>query len=102
VADITESEHLLHGDETEAYADAGYTGVAKRPEFQGSDVVWHVAEKRGKLKTMEEGPRKTLTAQRERVKAQVRAKIELLDADRENRSFLRPNLVGLQLVAASR
>jgi IS5 family transposase len=76
VADITESEHLLHGDETEAYADAGYTGVAKRPEFQGSDVVWHVAEKRGKLKKMEEGPRKTLTAQRERVKAQIRAKVE--------------------------
>ena len=50
--------------------------VAKRPEFQGSDVVWHVAEKRGKLKKMEEGPRKTLTAQRERVKAQIRAKVE--------------------------
>jgi IS5 family transposase len=76
VADITESEHLLHGDETDAFADAGYTGVAKRPEFQGSDVVWHVAEKRGKLKKMEEGPRKTLTAQRERVKAQIRAKVE--------------------------
>jgi len=76
VADITESEHLLHGDETEAYADAGYTGVAKRQEFQGSDVVWHVAEKRGKLKKMEEGPRKTLIVQRERVKAQIRAKVE--------------------------
>jgi len=76
VADITESEHLLHGDETEAYADAGYTGVAKRQEFQGSDVVWHVTEKRGKLKKMEEGPRKTLIVQRERVKAQIRAKVE--------------------------
>ena len=76
VADITEAEHLLHGDETEAYADAGYTGVAKRPEFQGSDVVWHVAEKRGKIKKMEEGPRKTLIVQRERVKAQIRAKVE--------------------------
>ena len=50
VEDITESEHLLHGDETEAYTDAGYTGVAKHAEFQGSDVVWHLAEKRGKLK----------------------------------------------------
>ena len=50
--------------------------VAKRPEFQGLDVVWHVAEKRGKLKKMEEGPRKTLIVQRERVKAQVRAKVE--------------------------
>tara|TARA_R110001583_G_scaffold188640_1_gene350955 strand:- start:201 stop:1181 length:981 start_codon:yes stop_codon:yes gene_type:complete len=76
VADITESEHLLHGDETEAYADAGYTGVAKRPEFEGADVVWHVAEKRGKLKKMEEGPRKVLISQRERVKAQIRAKVE--------------------------
>ena len=60
VADIIESEHLLHGDETEAYADEGYTDVAKRPEFQGSEVVWHVADKRGKLKKMEEGTRKTL------------------------------------------
>ena len=76
VADITESEHLLHGDETEAYADAGYTGVAKRPEFQNSEVTWHVAEKRGKLKKMEEGPRKDLIIQRERVKAQIRAKVE--------------------------
>jgi len=54
VTDIAESEHLLHGDETEAYADAGYTGATKRPEFQGSDVVWHVAEKRGKLKNDEQ------------------------------------------------
>lgn len=76
VADITESEHLLHGNETEAYADAGYTGVAKRPDFQDSDVVWHVAEKRGKLKKMVDGPRKTLIARRERVKAQIRAKVE--------------------------
>jgi len=30
------------------------------------------------------------------------AKIELLDADRENRLFLKPNLVGLRLVAVSR
>ena len=66
----------MHGDETEAYADAGYTGVAKRPEFEGADVVWHVAEKRGKLKKMEEGPRKVLISQRERVKAQIRAKVE--------------------------
>ena len=35
-----------------------------------------MAEKRGKLKKMEEGPRKTLTVQREGVKAQIRAKVE--------------------------
>jgi IS5 family transposase len=63
----------LRSDETEAYADVGYTGVAKRPEFQGSDFVWYLAEKRGKLKKIEEGPRKSLVAQRERVKAQIRS-----------------------------
>ena len=76
VADITESEHLLHGDETEAYADAGYTGVAKRDEFKDKNVTWHVAEKRGKLKKMTEGPRKHLVTQFERAKAQIRAKVE--------------------------
>lgn len=29
IEDITESEHLLHGEETEACEDAGYTSVAK-------------------------------------------------------------------------
>lgn len=76
VADITESEHLLHGDETDAFADAGYTGVAKREEFKDADVAWHVAEKRGKLKKMEAGSRKDLATQIERVKAQIRAKVE--------------------------
>lgn len=76
VADITESEHLLHGDETDAFADAGYTGVAKREEFKDADVAWHVAEKRGKLKKMEAGSRKDLVTQIERVKAQIRAKVE--------------------------
>ncbi|UQG59280.1 IS5 family transposase [Marinobacter sp. M3C] len=76
VADITETERLLHGEETEAYADAGYTGVAKRDEFKDTKVTWHVAEKRGKLKKMAEGPRKDLVTQFERAKAQIRAKVE--------------------------
>jgi len=76
VADIVESKHLLHGDESDAFADAGYTGVAKREEFEGSDVTWHVAEKRGKMKKMDAGPRKDLITQRERVKAQIRSKVE--------------------------
>lgn len=76
VADITESERLLHGEDTDAFADAGYTGVAKRDPFKESAVNWHVAEKRGKLKKMEAGPRKDLEVQRERVKAQIRSKVE--------------------------
>ena len=32
VADITQVDKLLHGDENVVCADAGYTGVEKRPE----------------------------------------------------------------------
>jgi len=76
VADITETERLLHGEESDVFADAGYTGVAKRDELKDKNVTWHVAEKRGKLKKMEEGPRKDLVTQFEKTKAQIRAKVE--------------------------
>lgn len=76
VADITETERLLHGEESDVFADAGYTGVAKRDEFKDSNVTWHVAEKRGKLKKMPEGPRKDLVTRFEKTKAQIRAKVE--------------------------
>ena len=34
-----------YGDETEAWGDAGYQGVDKRPENRGCDVAWQVAMK---------------------------------------------------------
>ena len=76
VADITETERLLHGEESDVFADAGYTGVAKRDELKDTNVTWHVAEKRGKLKKMTEGPHKDLVTQFERAKARIRAKVE--------------------------
>src|ERR1019366_6773378 len=56
--DVTQAQHLLHGDESDVFADAGYTGVHKREEIVqaqadgeiNADVRWHVAIKRGKLK----------------------------------------------------
>ena len=33
IADITQTAALLHGAETQVHADAGYTGVEKRPEI---------------------------------------------------------------------
>ena len=33
VADVTKTAELLHGQETQAHADAGYIGVEKRPEI---------------------------------------------------------------------
>ena len=35
VADVTQVDKLLHGDENMVGADAGYTGVEKRPEHEG-------------------------------------------------------------------
>jgi len=78
VADIAQTHELLHGEEKAGYADAGYLGVEKREEIvsQCPGVEWHVAAKRGKIKALAEGPIKELTQQLERVKAQVRARVE--------------------------
>ena len=76
VADITETEKLLHGEEQVVFLDAGYTGIEKRAEVKEKKVKWLVAMKRGKLKAMPEDRLKTLTGQLERAKASVRAKVE--------------------------
>jgi IS5 family transposase len=77
-ADINQAHRLLHGQEKEAYGDAGYTGVEGRTEVQAKhgEVQWHVAAKRGKLKAMSEGPLKVLYGQLEKLKASVRARVE--------------------------
>jgi len=78
VADINCAQALLHGEETVAYADAGYTGIEKREEAVGQTGrrSWLVAVKRGKIKRLPEGEIKELSQQIERLKAQVRAKVE--------------------------
>lgn len=78
VADIAQTHELLHGEEREGYADAGYLGVEKRPEViaKTREVHWHVAAKRGKVKAMAEGQLKELTQAYEKAKAQVRARVE--------------------------
>ena len=78
VADIAQTHELLHGEEQAGYADAGYLGVEKREEIttRRPGVEWHVAAKRGKIKAMAEGAVKELTQQIEKLKAQVRARVE--------------------------
>jgi len=78
VADVKCAPELLHGEEKVGYGDAGYTGVQKRQEQSGQsgEMTWEVALKRGKLKAMAEGEIKDLTRQLERLKAQVRSKVE--------------------------
>jgi IS5 family transposase len=78
VADVAQTQTVLHGQEKEVYADAGYTGVEKRDEIAANceGVKWHVAAKRGKIKAMAEGKLKELTVKLERIKAKVRARVE--------------------------
>jgi IS5 family transposase len=78
VADITQAHALLHGEEKQAFADAGYLGVEKRAEVANRfwSLSWHVAAKRGKVKALAEGRVKELTLRYERAKAQVRARVE--------------------------
>lgn len=83
-SDVAHAHAVLHGQEKAAFLDAGYTGVAKREEItqaQGSgkirkDLQWNVALRRSTITKMAEGTMKTLTQALERVKAQVRAKVE--------------------------
>jgi IS5 family transposase len=78
VADIACAGRLLHGEEKTGHADAGYTGVEKRPEIitRHGKVQWQVAAKRSRLKRMSQGAIKELTGQLERLKASVRARVE--------------------------
>lgn len=78
VADITKTAELLHGQETQVHADAGYTGVEKRAEMAALDrrIDWQIARKRGQLKTMAEGAEKETLKAAEQAKASVRAFVE--------------------------
>jgi IS5 family transposase len=76
VSDVSQTKHLLHGEEKSVHADAGYTGVEKREEFEGSKIEWMVAQKKGRLKAMADGLKKDLLREWERRKAQVRARVE--------------------------
>ncbi|MFV1943541.1 IS5 family transposase [Pseudomonas luteola] len=77
VADVTQVDKLLHGEETLVVADAGYTGVEKRAEHEGRKVIWRIAarrstyEKYGKKSVLYKVLRKI-----ERAKAQTRSKVE--------------------------
>jgi transposase, IS5 family len=76
VADITATANLLHGEDAAVFADAGYTGAEKRAELQDQDVAWYIATKRGKIAALPEGEAKVLFKKIERLKAQVRSRVE--------------------------
>ncbi|XUW88638.1 IS5 family transposase [Burkholderia sp. M6-3] len=75
VHDINAAEALLHGQEKDVYADAGYQGIEKR--CQANPVRWHVAMRPGKRRQLDLTNRlDAIYNQIERLKAGVRAKVE--------------------------
>jgi transposase, IS5 family len=74
-ADITQTAALLHGREEAVFADAGYTGAAKRPELADRDLSWNVAIKRSIITALPNALR-DLVEPVERALAQVRAVVE--------------------------
>ena len=77
VADVTQVDKLLHGEENVVCADAGYTGVEKRPEHAGREVIWQVAARRSTYRKLgKNSPLYKAKRKIEKAKAQVRAKVE--------------------------
>ena len=74
VNDVTQAGELLHGEETDAFGDAGYRGVAKREEAQGPQ--WHIAMQPGKRQQLSDSALGQMLEQVEKIKASIRAKVE--------------------------
>lgn len=43
---MSQVAELLHGEENNVYADAGYTGVEKCEEHESRELIWQIAVRR--------------------------------------------------------
>jgi len=78
VADVIMTDQLVRDDDKLVYGDAGYTGMWKHlgEDKDASQSRCCVAAKRGGIKKMKDGLRKTLLVAIEKEKASIRAKVE--------------------------
>jgi len=74
-ADINQMAAVLHGQESDVFADAGYTGADKRPDLAERDISWNIAIKRGIIKALPKGLREVAEPV-ERALARLRAWVE--------------------------
>jgi IS5 family transposase len=75
VDDVVEANSLLHGEENDAFGDAGYQGVAKRPDAK-PDVTWHVAVRPGRRKALNlSSPLAAMIDKSQQILASIRAKV---------------------------
>ncbi|HAJ12501.1 MAG TPA: IS5 family transposase [Comamonadaceae bacterium] len=77
VNDVTQAHALVHGEETDVFADSGYQGVDKREETRGIAANWHVVMRPGKRKVLDKNtPMGAIMDKLEQTKARIRAKVE--------------------------
>jgi len=75
--DITQAQDLLHGQETDVFADSGYRGIEKREETKDLQVNWHIAMMPAKRRALNlETVSGQLRDAAEKIKAGIRAKVE--------------------------
>ena len=77
VADVTQVDQLLHGEETYVCGNAGYTGVDKRPEHQDRKMIWLIAARSSSYK--KHAKKRLIGRMRRKIgyaKVQLRAKVE--------------------------
>jgi IS5 family transposase len=76
VSDVTQTQALLHGDETDVFGDAGYMGVEKREENLELPVTWHVAMRPSQRRALPKTTEGEWLEYLEQTKASIRAKVE--------------------------
>lgn len=75
--DLNQAEHLLHGEESYAFADAGYRGAEKRPALKDKGMEWYIAQSPSAVKVLKRHPRiNRAKLQIEHLKASIRARVE--------------------------
>jgi len=74
---LTPAAELLHGDEDVVYRDAGYQGIAKKPEMAGKRKEFRVAMRPGKRRDLPDNPKGRMQDPIETARAHARSKDEL-------------------------
>jgi IS5 family transposase len=76
VNDVVEANSLLHGEEADAFGDAGYQGADKRPDAK-PEVKWHIAMRPGRRSALDlSSPLAAMIDKSQQILAGIRAKVE--------------------------
>lgn len=76
VNDVVQANSLLHGEEADAFGDAGYQGASKRPDAK-AEVTWHIAMRPGRRQALDlSSPLAAMIDKSQQILAGIRAKVE--------------------------